>query len=444
MATVLRMPEVAAAATEAVLTEWLLPEGATFAASDALATVETEKALVDIEADADGTLLKLLVPGGKLVDVGAPIAVLAAVGEQVTDLASLLTQLGLDQDPGSGAPVAEEAPATSPPVEAPAETRAADPTVVEARAADPTVVEARAADPTVVEVRAERASKPPAPGVRVFSSPLARKIAKGAGLAIEDIPGTGPRNRVLRRDVEAVIAARASAPPPPSVGTSHDEIPHTRLRKAMAARLQQSKREAPHFYLRATVRVDRLVTLRAEVNEGSDTRVSLNDLVVKAVGGAHARVPEMNATWAEDAVRRPHSVDVAVAVATERGLVTPVVRDVPGLTVTALAARVQDLAARARDGKLKQEELEGGTISVTNLGMYGVEEFAAIINPPHAAILAVGAVRDEPVVEDGVLVVGKTLKVTLSVDHRPVDGVVAAQWLGAFVDLLEHPARVLA
>jgi pyruvate dehydrogenase E2 component (dihydrolipoamide acetyltransferase) len=368
--------------------------------------------------------------------------VLAAVGEEVTDLGAILGELGIDQDPQSGAPVM----------------------------ADVEVPEA-----PVVEVRAQRASKPqqatpvveegrgpvskPSPTGRIFSSPLARKIAKDAGLALEDIPGTGPRNRVLRRDVEAALAARiteaaaplveegrspVSKPTTPATSATYDEIPHTRLRKAIAARLQQSKREAPHFYLRATIRADRLVALRAEVNEGSDVRISLNDLVLKAVAGAHVRVPEMNATWTDDAVRHPHSVDIAVAVATERGLVTPVVRDVPSLTVTALAARVQDLAARARDGKLKQDELEGGTISVTNLGMYAVEDFAANINPPHAAILAVGAVREEPVVEDGRLVVGKTLKVTLSVDHRPVDGVVAAQWLKAFVDLMEHPARALA
>jgi pyruvate dehydrogenase E2 component (dihydrolipoamide acetyltransferase) len=448
VATVLRMPEVAAAATEAVLTEWLLAEGATFSAGDALATVETEKALVDIEADSDGTLLKLLVPGGKLTDVGAPIAVLAAVGEEVTDLGAILGELGIDQDPESGAPVMAEAEV--PPVVEEGEA----PVVEEGRSP---VSKPQHATPLVEEGRSP-VSKP-SPTGRIFSSPLARKIAKDAGLALEDIPGTGPRNRVLRRDVEAALAARitqaaaplveegrspVSKPTTPATSATYDEIPHTRLRKAIAARLQQSKREAPHFYLRATIRADRLVALRAEVNEGGDVRISLNDLVLKAVAGAHVRVPEMNATWTDDAVRRPHSVDIAVAVATERGLVTPVVRDVPSLTVTALAARVQDLAARARDGKLKQDELEGGTISVTNLGMYAVEDFAAIINPPHAAILAVGAVREEPVVEDGTLVVGKTLKVTLSVDHRPVDGVVAAQWLKAFVDLMEHPARALA
>jgi pyruvate dehydrogenase E2 component (dihydrolipoamide acetyltransferase) len=301
---------------------------------------------------------------------------------------------------------------------------------------------------------------------RVFASPLARKLAKDGGLAVEDLVGTGPRGRILRRDVEAALAAApavreraaVAAPSPPAAPTplaaptppaapaapAAGDIPHTRLRRAVATRLTESKQAAPHFYVRATVRADRLVALRAELNDGAATRISVNDLVVKAVAAAHARVPEMNVVWTPDAVRTFSTADVAVAVATDRGLVTPVVRDVGALTVTALADRVRDLADRAREGRLKQDELEGGTISVTNLGMYGVEEFAAIINPPHAAILAVGAVRDEPVVVDGAVVPGKVLTVTLSVDHRPVDGVVAARWLAALTELLEHPVRILA
>jgi pyruvate dehydrogenase E2 component (dihydrolipoamide acetyltransferase) len=192
------------------------------------------------------------------------------------------------------------------------------------------------------------------------------------------------------------------------------------------------------------VRAESLLALHAEINEESDHRVSVNDLVVKAVGAAHARVPEMNVTWSDEAVRRYRTTDVAVAVATERGLLTPVVRDVAGLTLTTLAATVRDLADRAREGRLKQEELEGGTISVTNLGMFDVEEFGAIINPPQAAILAVGAVRSEPVVEGGTVVPGLVMTVTLSVDHRPVDGVLAARWMSHLVALLHHPVRILA
>jgi pyruvate dehydrogenase E2 component (dihydrolipoamide acetyltransferase) len=409
------MPEVAANATEAVLAEWLVAERGEFAATDTIATVETEKALVDVEADDAGVILKTLVPPGAQVEVGAPIAVLGAPGEVVADLDALLAELGV------AAPVEH---------------------VVPERRDVP--VDPGSATPVPPE------PETPAPRGRVFASPLARKMAKDGGLAIEDLVGTGPRGRILRRDVEAALAAAPAAgrrAPASVVGTpapALGEIPHTRLRRAVAARLVESKQTAPHFYLRATVRAERLVALRAELNDGAATRVSLNDLVVKAVAAAHARVPQMNVVWTPDAVRTFASVDVAVAVATEGGLVTPVVRDVAALSVTAVAARVQDLAARAREGRLRQEELEGGTITVTNLGMYGVEEFAAIINPPQAAILAVGAVRDEPVVQDGAVVPGRVLTVTLSVDHRPVDGVAAARWLAAFVDLVEHPARILA
>ena len=411
MARVLRMPEVAANATEAVLAEWLVGENAEFAALDTIATVETEKALVDVEAEDAGVVLKTLVPPGALVEVGAPIAVLGAPGEAVADLDAVLTELGV------------------------------------AEPVDHVVPERR----SVVEL-----VETPAPmqgdNGRVFASPLARKLARLAEIPVEAITGTGPRGRILRRDVEAAVAARPSVEPvetpAPTQGARPSvepvETPHSRLRRAIASRLVESKQTAPHFYLRATVRADHLVDLRAELNDGAATRISLNDLVVKAVAAAHVRVPEMNVVWTPDAVRSFSTVDVAVAVATDRGLVTPVLRDVTSLTVTAVAARVQDLASRAREGRLKQDELEGGTISVTNLGMYGVEEFAAIINPPHAAILAVGAVREEPVVQDGAVVPGKVLTVTLSVDHRPVDGVVAARWLAAFVDLVEHPTRILA
>ena len=434
MPRVLRMPEVAADTNEAVLAEWLVAENADFEASDAIATVETEKALVDIEAEGAGVVLKALVLAGVLVEVGTPIAVLGDPGEAVADIDALLVELGV-ADP------------TAPPV------------IPERR--DVPVVE----KPPVVE---HGETPAPARNGRIFASPLARKLASDAGIPVEEIAGSGPGGRILRRDVDAAIAntaveRRAPAPSlatttptveqraPASVGETPapkrgvvSDIPHTRLRKAIASRLVESKQTAPHFYVRATVRVDRLVALRADLNDGAAAKISLNDLVVKAVAAAHVAVPEMNVVWNPDAVRTFDTVDIAVAVATDRGLVTPVLRDVASLTVTAVGAQVRDLAGRARDGKLRQDELEGGTISITNLGMYGVEEFAAIINPPHAAILAVGAVRDEPVIQDGAVVPGKVMTVTLSVDHRPVDGVVAARWLAALSELLEHPVRILA
>jgi pyruvate dehydrogenase E2 component (dihydrolipoamide acetyltransferase) len=463
MARVLRMPGVAANATEAVLAEWLVEESGDFAAADAIATVETEKASVEVEADMAGRVLKTLVPPGAQVEVGAPIAVLGDPDEQVDDLDTLLASLGVapatgvvvperrdvPSDPESAAPLAEEIQAR-----APAELRRGD-----------AVITSTAGSP------ANRANG------RVFASPLARKVANDNGLAIDEIAGTGPRGRILRRDVDAAVASHsvrvgfetvAERPPPPKGPASseptteagappvsrpraaaaspatYEEIPHSRIRLATARRLTESKQQAPHFYVRGTVRAEALLALRAELNADATTRVSVNDLVVKAVAAAHQRVPEMNVTWTPEAVRRYAAVDIAVAVATDRGLVTPVVRDVGPLTVTALSGSVRDLAERARNGKLKQGELEGGSIAVTNLGMYGVEEFAAIINPPQAAILAVGAVRDDPVIKDGAVVPGKVFKVTLAVDHRPVDGVVAARWLAVLVDLLQHPARILA
>lgn len=427
MARVLRMPGVAANATDAVLSEWLVEESGDFAAADAIATVETEKAAVDIEADTAGRVLKTLVPPGAQVQIGHPIAVLGAPGEHVSDMDALLASLGVASatdtvvrerrdvptDPGSAAPVVDS---TSPPVVARTVTAPVP---------------------------------PPALKNRVFASPLARKLAHDAGLTVDEIHGTGPHGRILRRDVEQAVALRAlpEAPntdtTPASPAAAYVDTPHSRIRFAIARRLTESKQQAPHFYLRATLRAEALLALRAEINRDAATSISLTDLIVTAVAVAHHRVPEMNVVWTPDALRRYRSVDIAVAVATDAGLMTPVVRDVVAMSLTELSATVRGLAARARDGRLTQDELEGGTIAVTNLGMYGVQEFAAIINPPQSAILAVGAVRKEPVVEDGTVVPGSVLTVTLSVDHRPVDGVLAARWLAVLVDLLEHPVRLL-
>jgi pyruvate dehydrogenase E2 component (dihydrolipoamide acetyltransferase) len=435
VARLLRMPEVAANATEAVLSDWTVAENASFAAEDTIATVETEKAVVDVEAEESGVVLKVLVPPGAQVEVGAPIAVLGDPGEQVADLTALLAELGVTETPLVEAVVPERRDVPDP-EGGTASTHAAPARVEPSRVVEPV----------------ETTPSPARSNGRVFASPLARRLAKEAGIPVEEIDGTGPRQRILRRDVEKAVAARSSrAVDPsgtpgaqPSTSAPYEDVPHSRIRRATAARLARSKQTAPHFYLRATVRADALVALRAEVNEGREDKVSLNDLVVKAAAEAHAAVPDMNVIWTDDAVRRFATVDLAVAVATERGLLTPVVRGVGSLTVTALAAQVRDLVERSRAGRLRQDDLEGGSMSVTNLGMYGTEEFAAIINPPQAAILAVGAVTEEPVVVDGALAVGRVMRLTLSVDHRPVDGVVAARWMKVLVDLLEHPVRILA
>ena len=441
MPELLRMPEIATGTTEAVLSSWSVAENATVSAHDVVAVVETAKAVVDVEAETDGVLLRLLVAPGAEVETGAPIALVAGPGEQVGDVEAVLRDLGVTpggrSGPGGAAADALEVPeaATTP-----------DPAPVSPP--DDVVPAAAAAGPA-------RAASANGHGARVFSSPIARRLAREAGLTVEQLEGSGPGGRIVRRDVERALAAGAApsaaspaqAPAAPAAsGPAYTEVPHTRLRRLIAARLTESVQTAPHFYLRASVRADRLLALRAELNAGAAgaAKVSVNDLVVKAVGAAHLQVPELNVTWGPDAVRSYASVDVAVAVATESGLVTPVVRGVPDLSVTAVARTVRDLAERARAGRLQQHELEGGTITVTNLGMHGTEEFAAIINPPQASILAVGAAREEPVVVDGRLEVGSVLRLTLSVDHRPVDGVTGARWLAALVDLLEHPARVLA
>ena len=453
MPELLRMPEIATGTTEAVLSSWSVAENATVSARQVVAVVETAKAVVDVEAEADGVVVRLLIEPGAEVATGAPIALVARPGEQVGDVESALRDLGVSvvAAPGSaGAPAADA-------LEVPEASTTQEPVPV----TPPSGVAVSEAPAAAADAAAHAApASANGHGGRVFSSPIARRLARDAGLSVEQIHGTGPGGRIVRRDVDRAVAegtaptapttqpvtSPAAAKTPPVGGAAYTEIPHTRLRRLIAARLTESVQTAPHFYLRATVRVDRLLALRAELNAGAaaDAKVSVNDLVVKAVGSAHVQVPELNVTWTPDAVRSYASVDVAVAVATDGGLVTPVVRGVPDLSVTAVARTVRDLAERARAGRLQQHELEGGTITVTNLGMYGTEEFAAIINPPQASILAVGAARQEPVVVDGALSVATMMRLTLSVDHRPVDGVAGARWLAALVDLLEHPARVLA
>ena len=433
MAHVIRMPGISADSEEAVLLEWNIASGSAIRSGDNLATVETEKANVDIEADGDGTLWRTLVEPGATVAVGAPIAVIVDSGENTDDEGAILGALGL----GGAAPSAPSAAPVEP---------------------------APAAAPAALEPAAAPASAEPAPaasGDRLFSSPLARKIARDAGVPLDAIVGTGPSGRIIRADVDRAIAqgagassaapatatpaAAPAAAPAPAVSTDqYDEVPHTKLRRAIAGALQASKQDAPHFYLTRTARVDELLALRARVNANRESRISINDFVVKAVAVALAEFPDVRVTWGADAVRRHHSVDVAVAIQTERGLVTPVVRDADRTSLGGISATVRDFAGRAADGKLKQHELEGGTFTVTNLGMFGVEEFSAIINPPHAGILAVGAVVKRPVVgENDVIEVGHTLTVTVSADHRPVDGVLVARWLQRFIELLENPLEIL-
>ncbi|MFD2415096.1 dihydrolipoamide acetyltransferase family protein [Amycolatopsis pigmentata] len=425
MATLLRVPEIAAGATEAVLSQWLVGENTPFAAGEPIVVLETDKASVEMEAETDAVIVRALVSGGATVEVGSPMAVLAAKDEQVGDIDALLAELGVPSA------VPETVPETTPP----------------------------AAPQTVAENGAAK---------RIFASPLARKLLKEAGLSLDTVRGTGPGGRIVRRDVEQAVAQAVAharqagtdvvpeVPAEPPVTRSAEplphngfplgfrEIPHSRLRRAVANRLTASKQTIPHFYLKRTARIDALLDLRKRLNEVSATKISVNDLVLRAVAVAHRAVPEANVVWADDALRQFESVDIAVAIASERGLVTPVLRAVEKATPSAIAAQVKAYVAQAGDGKLRQHDLEGGSISVTNLGMFGVEEFSAIINPPHSAILAVGAGVQAPVVVDGTVEVATQLALVLSVDHRAIDGALAARWMGVLVTTLEEPLRLLA
>ncbi|HEY7104230.1 MAG TPA: dihydrolipoamide acetyltransferase family protein [Mycobacteriales bacterium] len=449
MARLLRMPEVAANTLEATLSEWLLTEDAEFADGDAIATVETDKAAVEVPADGAGVLVRTLVGPGTTVAVGAPMALIASPGETVADVDATLAELGgtaapaTVDDPDAPAPLAGQTPPTD--VTGPTDAGQPQPAAPAAAAQEARL---EAAPPGAA---AAANGTPP----RIMSSPLARRLVREHGLRLEDLTGTGPGGRIVRDDVRRAVAEREEAnasspsepgprPDRPQRTAEWEDVPHTRMRRAIAGRLAESNRDAPHFAIRGTARVDDLLALRARLNAGDGRRITVNDLVVAAVARSHARVPEMNVVWTPDAVRRYAAVDVGIAVATDRGLVTPVLRGVETRSVSSIARDAADLTERARAGALRQDELEGGTITVSNLGGYGIEEFTAVLNPPQAAILAVGAARKEAVVDGDALAVATVLHVTLTVDHRPVDGALAARWMAAFIALLEDPLRILA
>lgn len=422
MATTIRMPEVLANVTEAAVQKWLVAEGDTIEVGQPFAEIETEKAVVEYTAETAGTVLQLLIGEGDAVDVGAPIALVGEAGE-----------------------VAPASPAAEP-------SAASEGSLV-------VVPSGAAATP------AETAGAAASTDGRRFISPLVRRLAREHGLDLTAVQGSGPDGRVVRRDIEALLSAApaptsaptaaatatgatasAAAPAPvaPSPGLEPELIPASRMRKTIARRLAESKSTVPHFYLTADCRVDRLLELRREINAIDGVKISVNDLVVKAVAAAFMDVPEANTTWTDEGMLRHRTADIAIAVSLDDGLVTPVVRGVERLSVTALSAAIGDLATRARSGGLKQHEIEGGSFAVSNLGMFGTPEFSAIINPPQAGILAVGAARQAPVVVDGALAVGMVMTVTLSADHRVLDGALAARWLAAFVARIENPVSILA
>ena len=444
MATLIRMPEVAAGATEIVLSKWNVAVGASVKIGDVVAEMETEKAVVDYASDAEGTVYKILVADGASVEVGSPIMILLGAGEDGSAGDALL---------GGSAPAE--------PVAAPVAEPVAAPVVAPVAAPVAAPVVAPVAVPTAVP-----ATAPSNESGRKFVSPIVRKLSAERGVDLNQIAGTGPDGRVVRRDLEhylasggagsTAVAPAASAPTAlePAVApgsaiakqeysSSYVTVPHTGMRRAIARRLTESKTTVPHFYVTADCKVDSLLELRKRINESSPVKISVNDIVVKAVASALMDVPEANVIFTPEAMHKFESADIAVAVATDGGLLTPVIRGVEKRQLSNLSMEISELAARARAGKLRQEELEGGSFAVSNLGMYGTKEFAAILNPPQSGILAVGAAAPRAIVEDGEVVVANVMTVTLSADHRAVDGAVAAQWLAAFVKRIENPLSML-
>ncbi len=413
MASVVRMPEVLAGATEAVLSTWSVAEGAEVAVGDVLAEIETEKATVEYQAEEAGTLARFLIKPGDSADVGTPIAIFTAPGDGDAEISRALANAGVNSAAGEAAP----APVAVTP--------------------SPSIAEL----PVSLVVDEQPAPTPSAS--RLFASPLVRRLAREAGIDLTTIQGTGPGGRIVRKDFEAHRASSLVSPAAPQNLSGYVEVPHTGMRKAIARRLSESKSTVPHFYLSADCRVDRLVQVRSEVNAAKGVKYSLNDWVVKAVAMALMEVPDANVIWGDTAMRRFDSADISVAVATEGGLFTPVIRGVESMSLGAVNTAIAEAAGRARSGTIKQEEIEGGSFAVTNLGMYGTTEFAAIINPPQWGILAVGAATQRPVVENGSLAVGSVMTVTLSADHRAVDGALAAQWLAAFQRHIENPVGLL-
>ena len=423
------MPALSAGMEDGTIARWLKDVGDAVAVGEVIAEIETDKATMEMEAEQAGTIGRIVAGDGVTVAVNAPIAVLLLEGESAESLS----------EPSQGS-----APAT------PAGPPAAAPPSQEIEPKDP-------------------ASR------RSFASPLARRLAREKGIALESVAGSGSGGRIVRLDIEAAataptrtsasapsatavpapVPAPATAPAPaaspapvshvPPADQPYTEIPLTNVRKVIARRLTEAKTTIPHFYLEVDCQIDALLELREMLNAQSDGqyKLSVNDFVIKAAALALRQVPEANATWTSDAILQYENVDISVAVATDGGLITPIVRQADQKGLSSISAEVKALAARAREGQLKPAEFQGGSFSVSNLGMYGVRAFSAIINPPQSCILAVGAAESRPVVREGVCVPAMMMSCTLSVDHRAVDGAVGAQYMAVLKALIEQPLRLM-
>ncbi len=427
------MPALSPTMTEGNLAKWLKNEGDPVKAGDVIAEIETDKATMEVEAVDEGTLGKILVPGGtEGVKVNEPIALLLEEGEDKSALEG-------GNDAPAAKPNGEAKPAPAPAAAAPSPT---------------------APSPAPSPAAAQ--------GERITASPLARRMAAQAGLDLAGLAGSGPHGRIVKADIDAALAggakpapkptektrpapAPAAAPMPaaapagPLPGAAFEEIPLNNMRKVIARRLTEAKQTIPHFYLTIDCELDALLALRAQLNgrEGADYKLSVNDFVIKAVAQGMRKVPGVNASWGGDRIYQYHDVDVSVAVAIEGGLITPIVRKADQKGLATISGEMKDLATRAKAGKLKPEEFQGGGFSISNLGMFGIKDFLAVINPPQACILAVGAGEKRPVVKGDEIKIATVMSVSLSTDHRVVDGALGAQFLQEFKKLVEDPLALL-
>jgi pyruvate dehydrogenase E2 component (dihydrolipoyllysine-residue acetyltransferase) len=429
MPITITMPALSPTMTEGTLANWQAKEGDSISSGDVLAEIETDKATMEVEAVDEGTLAKILVAGGtENVAVNTPIAVMLEDGEDASALDGYDTGSAPAAAPAAPAEEKQEAPTAAPTSETPAP----------------------AAAPAATSGNS---------GARVFASPLARRIASNEGLDIGAISGSGPRGRVIKADVEKALAtgggkaaapataAPAAATPaattPPPAG-NYEEIPLTSMRKTIARRLSEAKQTIPHFYLTVECEMDNLMAMRKELNSRSDAyKISVNDFIIRASALALKRMPAANACWGGDKILQYKDIDISVAVAIDGGLITPVVRNADQKGLAAISDEMKELAGKAKDGKLMPEEYQGGCFSISNLGMFGIKEFSAVINPPQAAILAVGAGEQRPVVKDGAVATAMVMSVTLSCDHRVIDGAMGAELLKHFKGFIQEPLTMM-
>lgn len=423
MAEIITMPRLSDTMTEGVVAQWLKKVGDKISEGDILAEIETDKATMEFESFNEGTLLYIGLKDGE----SAPVdSLLAIIGEEGEDIDAIIKEFKAAAPSGSKAPETTKAPEVSKTQEK--ATEIAEPVKVTETAQTPVTANASG---------------------RVIASPLAKKIAAEKGINLNTVSGTGEGGRIVKSDVEnyvpATVSAAATVSAPIVSGTeSFEETPNSQMRKTIARRLAESKFTAPHYYLMLEINMDNAIESRKLINELPDTKVSFNDIVVKASAMALKKHPKVNSQWFDDRTRINHHVNVGVAVAVEDGLLVPVIRFTDQKTMTQIGAEVKDMAGRAKSKKLTPAEMEGSTFTVSNLGMFGISEFTSIINQPNSAILSVGAIIEKPVVKNGQIVVGNTMKVTLACDHRTVDGATGAAFLQTLKQFIENPVTMLA